>query len=306
MGAKGCRAGSAAGLAGGVIPTYTLLALAIGALWAGGDERSPGWRRQLWLLPLGASVVTALVVGVVRPVGLVWLVGLAAALWRFFRPGAGRAQLAVLAGLILLLALGLMLHRLPGFENPRVIFARRFTPDALPFTLYLNFDKTAAGLLILGWGHSRMTQGKDWRAMARLTVPWAAGIILVIMVLSLVSGYVRFEPKFPPETWLWLGVNLGFTCFAEETLFRGFIQAQLQRLWKNLPGGQWFALMVAAVLFGLAHANGGAAYVVLTMIAGLGYGWIYQSTRRIEASILTHFSLNAVHFFFFTYPALQK
>ena len=293
-------------MAGRVIPTYTLLALAIGALWAGGDERSPGWRRHLWLLLLGASLCAALGVGLVRPVGVVWLAGLAAAAWGFSRPGAGRVQLAVTAAVILLLALGLTVHRMPGFDNPRVIFALRFTPDALPYTLYLNFDKTAAGLLILGWCHARIATGKDWRAMARVTVPWAAGMILVIMVLSLVAGYVRFEPKFPAETWLWLGVNLGFTCFAEETLFRGFIQAQLQRMWKNLPGGQWFALILAAVIFGLAHATGGAAYVVLAMIAGLGYGWIYQSTRRIEASILAHFSLNVVHFFFFTYPALQK
>jgi hypothetical protein len=47
-------------------------------------------------------------------------------------------------------------------------------------------------------------------------------------------------------------------------------------------------------------------YVALATIAGLGYGWIYQRTGRIEASILTHFALNAVHFFAFSYPALQR
>jgi membrane protease YdiL (CAAX protease family) len=69
--------------------------------------------------------------------------------------------------------------------------------------------------------------------------------------------------------------------------------------------GQWWALSVASVLFGLAHAGGGPIYVALATVAGAGYGWAYLRTGKIEASILTHFALNAVHFFGFTYPALQ-
>ena len=47
-------------------------------------------------------------------------------------------------------------------------------------------------------------------------------------------------------------------------------------------------------------------YVALAAVAGAGYGWAYLRTQRIEASILTHFALNAVHFFGFTYPALAR
>ena len=136
--------------------------------------------------------------------------------------------------------------------------------------------------------------------------PIAAGLIGLLLVLSFSSSYVRFAPKFPKESWLWISVNLCFTCVAEEALFRGFIQAQLQRLWQKVPRGEWLALAVAAVLFGLAHAGGGPVYVVLATVAGVGYGWAYLRTGRIEASILTHFALNATHFFFFTYPALQR
>jgi hypothetical protein len=130
-------------------------------------------------------------------------------------------------------------------------------------------------------------------------------MLLVLLGLSLASGYVRFDPKFPRESWLWITVNLCFTCVAEEALFRGFIQAQLARLWGNVVRGGWYALLVSAVLFGLAHAAGGPAYVTLATIAGVGYGWAYLRTGRIEASILTHFAVNATHFFGFTYPALQ-
>lgn len=253
-----------------------------------------------------ASLVSALLSGVVEPIALVAIAPFAAAAFSFSRPQAGRPQLVISVLAILILAVGLMLHRFPGFNNVRVISGVRFSADTIPFTLYLNDDKTFVGLLLLGWCHLRIARANEWRVMLVTAAPWAAGLIALMMLLSVAMGYVRFDPKFPAETWLWLWVNLIFTCVAEEAFFRGFVQAQLQRLSANVPRGQMLALTVAAVLFGLAHAAGGAMYVALATVAGLGYGWIYQQTRRIEASILTHFALNAVHFFAFSYPALQR
>jgi len=66
------------------------------------------------------------------------------------------------------------------------------------------------------------------------------------------------------------------------------------------------ALAIASVLFGLSHFWGGWSYVALATVAGLGYGWIYQRTQRIAASILAHFALNTTYFFLFTYPALTS
>ena len=286
--------------------TYTSLTLAILALWSSGDERAPAARRFIWVALLASALVAALATGIVRPLGAVWIAGLAAACVLFERAGSPRWARAVAAVAILVLTLGLMAHRLPGFNNPLAIASVKFSTDALPFRLHLNFDKTTVGLLLLGLCHPRLTHAADWRAMFATAAPIAAGTIAVVMVLSLAMGYVRFEPKFPAETWLWLWVNLCFTCLAEEALFRGFIQAQLQRLWQRVPRGEWLALAVAAVLFGVAHAAGGLAYVALATVAGLGYGWAYRRTGRIEASILTHFALNTVHFFGFTYPALQR
>jgi membrane protease YdiL (CAAX protease family) len=199
-----------------------------------------------------------------------------------------------------------MTHQLPGFSNPRVLTNLRFSPDSIPYSLYLNFDKTAAGILLLGWCHARLRTARDWGVMLRAMLPWALGILLVMAVMAALTGYFRFDPKAPPPALLWMWANLCFTCVAEEALFRGFIQAQLQRLFRPLAGGQWIALAIAAAAFGLAHSNGGAMYVLLSTLAGLGYGWVYQRTRRIEASILLHFSLNTAHFFLMSYPALQR
>jgi len=125
-------------------------------------------------------------------------------------------------------------------------------------------------------------------------------------MIAFVIGFVRFEPKLSSNIVIWTLTDLLFTCVAEEALFRGFIQKKLTLQLKKIEGGALWALLFTSFLFGLAHYSGGKKYVLLTMVAGLGYGWIYQRTKRIEASILTHFSLNGIHFLFFTYPALAS
>lgn len=282
---------------------FALLGLSVVALWFGGNENASEVRRSLWRAIWFLSLVSALATGVVGWTGVGFAVAFAVA--TFLVKQTKQPWLVGLAALaVLLLAAGFMLHRLPGFQNPRVIDAVRFTPDARPFTFYLNFDKTLIGLFILGWLHERIARWRDWKTMLATMLPWTTALIALLMALSLVAGYVRFAPKFPAESWLWMTVNLLFVCTAEEALFRGFVQTQLQRLWAEKRAGASLALGVAAVLFGLAHFWGGWLYVALATVAGLGYGWIYQRTGRIEASILAHFALNTVHFFLFTYPAL--
>jgi membrane protease YdiL (CAAX protease family) len=45
-------------------------------------------------------------------------------------------------------------------------------------------------------------------------------------------------------------------------------------------------------------------YVLAATVAGLGYGWAFLRTGRIEAAIAVHFAVNAVHFLLFAYPRL--
>jgi hypothetical protein len=284
--------------------TFALLTLAVLSLWLGGDHSTP-LRRFFWAVPFAGAVVTGVAAGIVQPLALVWIAAFALATYSLCRGNVAGWRRGLAAGVVLALAGGLMAHQLPGFHNPLIISRITFSHDALPYRLHLNFDKTMVGLFLLGFCHPRIVRATEWRAMAMRAWPITVGMITLLLILALTSGYVRFDPKFPREAWLWMAVNLGFTCVAEEALFRGFIQAQLKRLGRNVPRGEWLALAVASVLFGLAHFAGGPAYVVLATIAGAGYGWVYQRTGRIEASILTHFALNATHFFGFTYPVVQ-
>ncbi|MCJ8277216.1 MAG: CPBP family intramembrane metalloprotease [Bdellovibrionales bacterium] len=116
--------------------------------------------------------------------------------------------------------------------------------------------------------------------------------------------YVRFDFKFPQESYIWAMNNLFLVCFAEEAFFRRYLQGGLSESLAKFKWGKYFALIVSAILFGLAHFKGGIPYVLLSSLAGLFYGWTYMKSQRLEAAILTHFGLNSIHFFFFSYPAL--
>jgi uncharacterized protein len=140
----------------------------------------------------------------------------------------------------------------------------------------------------------------------KVTLPAVLLLISILMLFALAIGQVRLDLKWPDLFPIWASANLLFTCAAEEALFRGVIQRQLQGESASLSGVSLrgiAGLAVAAIVFGAAHFAGGWWSVVLATIAGIGYGWVYWRTRRIEASILAHFLVNTTHILCFTYPA---
>jgi membrane protease YdiL (CAAX protease family) len=111
--------------------------------------------------------------------------------------------------------------------------------------------------------------------------------------------------KLPKIFPVWAWSNLLFTCTAEEALFRGVIQRRLQAgsVWGDASHRGIAGLVIAAIIFGAAHYAGGVWSMVLAAIAGVGYGWMFWRTNRIEASVLAHFLVNTTHILCFTYPA---
>jgi hypothetical protein len=201
----------------------------------------------------------------------------------------------------------LLLHKIPGFSNWLIAKEMVLSKNAIPFNLYLNFGKPLIGLFILGFGTIPLLKN---RSTSRLAFKRAAPIafigIMALMGLSLSMGYVNFDLKFNNFFFIWAFNNLIFVCVAEEVLFRGFLQHYLAVYFKQIRYGDLLALLLASVLFGLAHFSGGVSYMILAFCAGSVYGFIYLKTKRIEASIFTHFLLNTLHFLAFTYPALVK
>ena len=176
---------------------------------------------------------------------------------------------------------------------------------ATPYGISVGFPKVVTGIIILGLINPLLVT--SWRELGRVLArafPVFVVTAIVGMIAVLAMGYASFAPKWTTLFLLFAPVNLFFTCLSEEAFFRGFIQHELSRLGSRRALAAGVALTVAAILFGLAHFGGGWTYVFPAAVAGLGYGWAFMRTQRIEAAMAVHFGLNATHFLLFTYPAL--
>lgn len=279
--------------------TYGPLILALLSLWLPRTTR-----HAPWAILFAIAVIAGLFFNILQPMALLWIVLLGGSVWALTQKNLGLPVKSLLFPVVFLLSIGLLIHRLPGFANPKIISSLRLSDDALPYDKYLNFDSALIGLFILGFGHQRLDSASRWWAMLKKMTLITPLTWLIVMCLSLLLGYVQWQPKWTPIFFLWAWGNLLFTCIVEEGFFRGFIQKYLMQGLSRIRYGDALAIAIAAFLFGLKYYWGGSKYILLATVAGVGYGWAYLHTRRIEASILTHFSLNSLHFLLFTYPAL--
>ena len=281
------------------ILTYAFLYLTVVLLWA------PKFKKiSLWVLTLAISTAFGLVSKRITVDAVFFIIVLS--IFAYFLVHQTKViWTRVLSGIaFFVLGAGLEMHALPGFDNLQVLNKIKISTDGIPFSLYLNFDKTIVGIIILGVLNQRITKKTDWIKMLRMAMPMACILIFTLMCLSYLFSYVRFDLKLPHSLLIWSCTNLLFVCIAEEGFFRGFVQKYLCVLLHQIKYGNSLAIIISSLLFGLAHYSGGSLYVILATISGIGYGLIYFRTKRIEASIISHFLLNLVHFLFFTYPAL--
>jgi len=113
---------------------------------------------------------------------------------------------------------------------------------------------------------------------------------VIAIPLGLWLGFLHFHVIWPsPLRALGAFVfTFFFIAIPEELFFRGWLQNLLERRL-----GRTGALLVTAVLFGLAHWNKRTTgfnwrYVLMAAIAGIFYGRAWRAQRRIGASAITH------------------
>ncbi|MDN2663767.1 CPBP family intramembrane metalloprotease [Psychromonas sp. 14N.309.X.WAT.B.A12] len=208
----------------------------------------------------------------------------------------------------------LALHFLPGFNNLPIIINEQISKDAITYTLYANVDKGIAGLLLTAYFFKKLNKSDTSQSYINtLCINWQSAkqpilviisTIVVTLTLALLLELVDFNPKVPDFWFEFIAINLLFTCVAEEALFRGILQTKLsQRL--SHTRLSIFSPMLVACVFAAAHFMGGLNYVLVSAVAGFGYGYIFYKTQCLEWAILCHWLLNLCHFFLFTYPMLK-
>ena len=117
--------------------------------------------------------------------------------------------------------------------------------------------------------------------------------VAVSMLMSFLANFGVPMPELPSvlentptSFWLNIVVMAVLPAVLEETLFRGCVLRVLR------PYGDWFAILVSAVLFGLMHGN--IIQIPFALIVGVALGWLYVATENIWLPIAVHFANNTL------------
>lgn len=280
-------------------------------------------KQPLWLWLMALSVVSGYIEHHIEAVGLVGIV-----VYIALYHGALYIKQPIIRAIsstaFIVSSLALAVHVVPGFNNLPIVINELITSDAVPYTLYANFDKGMAGLLVCAYffAKSQTTKTLDTTipsttasntttakisTITMLNQPFFIIIctVLATLTVALMIGLVGFSPKVPNFWLAFITINLLFTCVAEEAFFRGLLQTKLSQL-ITVKRLAIFAPLITAAVFALAHFIGGWSYVLVSAVAGFGYSYFFYKTQRLEWAILCHWLVNVSHFFLFTYPMIGE
>lgn len=282
--------------------TFGFLSAAVLSTWIPGTIiNSARVQLRLWHFLLAAAVVSGLAARLVS-VPAVVTVALLFLLCQLSVAAATPLKRRILEVAAAIVALAMAMHLLPGFANPKLYDAIVLSPLSAPLTVYLNFDKAVAGMMLVAYLCRKIESRTDAARVAPAAIIYGVATTTAVIALGLVIHYIALDVKGVEQTITFLFVNVVFAVIAEEAFFRGVIQERLHRIAGDRTLGYVFAVLLSAILFGLVHGAGGAKLVALATVAGVGYAAVYAKTRSVEASIFVHALLNTVHFALFTYP----
>lgn len=280
---------------------FFALAMTIASLWV---KRSP-W---IWGPFLVLAFALAYVEKIITPIALAPIAALLAlhTLLKGDIRGLARFVLVALAAVV---SFGLLLHFFPGFNNIQILQKVQISKNAYPYSLCLSFDKPFVGIFVLAVGFPLIGNMRDFKNVMKLALPLIIGGIAIMIILSIYSGMIQWDPKFLQIFWFFMVQNLLFVCIIEGAFWRGFIQREFFR-WFGDKG--FFAnigcVLATAVLFAALHYFWvpSIPFLFLVFVAGIIYGSIYQFTKALEPSIFCQWLFNITHFLLFTYPALHQ
>ena len=248
-------------------------------------------RYWVWLPFLVVAVGFATALGVVNTIGVI-VIGIVGGLYFLVKQRLA-PWLHGLVALVAVVVSGLMMfHMMPGFHNWLLMKG--------PPRYFYNFDKPFAGFFVLAFLLPVLRGRRDW--YDAIVKPWpliAVGIV-ILFVVGMATGLLKFGPHMREMAGAFLVGNLLLTCVPEEAFFRGFVQRELTEAIPQKWGAA-AAIAITSIAFVLLHVvfTQNMAYLSMVFLASLLYGIVYHRTKAIESAILVHFLVNILHVFLF-------
>jgi uncharacterized protein len=281
--------------------TYVSLVFAFVSFWLVGDRK----------FPLGFFVLSILFALISNQIGLLALLPIALitiSLHYFYQAKLSFWIKFILFLVIVITTILLFAHKLPEYNNWLVFPNLKLSESSADFNFWINFDKPMVGFLLLLIAYQPIRKWTDCRKMFSEGF-WIFVVITIftLLIFGINASYLVFDPKLPDVKFMsfWFVKMLFFTVIVEELFFRFFIQDNIVGLLTKLKYGKIIGLVLTSFLFGLCHLPAGIILATLAFISGLLYGGIYLITKRLEAAVLLHFTVNFIHLICFSYPSYK-
>ncbi len=289
-------------LSTGEIATFSCLLLTTASLYMPNIKNVESW----WIALLLTCTVGAITGSIEMGGGLI-LAGFAYLLYLLKKESTPNWTKVLLRILTSAIFVGIAIHLVPLYHNVLMIDQQIVKPNSSLYSIYWNFDKSLIGMVLIG---AFVRTSKNIKSVCKgIALP-----VLITIIITLILGVLLslIKPQIVQQN-IWLKFVLLFapaqllsTCLAEEAFFRGFVQSGMKKalVKRNYKHSAYIAIGISALLFGLVHLGAGISYAIVSTAAGIGYGYVYNKTGRIESAIVCHFLLNLTHYTFFTYPII--
>ena len=130
-----------------------------------------------------------------------------------------------------------------------------------------------------------------WHTLGLLMI--AAGFWVLVTVVAVFMNFVLgpshlesvgfLTPRGVAEVTLWVMMSLT-AGFCEELVYRGYLQRQFQALTSSFT----VAVLVQAVLFGIAHWYQGVKMVIVITVLGILFGILAHWRKSLRPGMIAH------------------